>query len=125
MDSNELSSLISQAVDAAVNPLKDDISKLSKSAMDSKSVILEMNKRDELASKVSPFIGTFDSSDKTLSEVQKYACDKLGIKADKGMEGVALNGFLHNRHPAKSYPVGAMDSMNSNILDDYLSGKEQ
>ena len=52
-------------------------------------------KKASLYEKISPFIGTFDHNPMTLSQMAKYACDKLGIKgiAEDGAE-TALIGYL-------------------------------
>lgn len=52
-------------------------------------------KKAALYEKVSPFTGSFDHNPMTLSQMAKYACDKLGIKgiAEDGAE-TALEGYL-------------------------------
>lgn len=52
-------------------------------------------KKAALYEKVSPFTGSFDHNPMTLSQMAKYACDKLGIKgvAEDGAQ-TALEGYL-------------------------------
>lgn len=67
-----------------------------KAAQDSAEAqfLVRAAKRDELARKVAPLIGTFDHASMTLEAVQKYAVAKLGLSAPAGSEGVALDAYL-------------------------------
>lgn len=69
-------------------------------AMDTGALLKEVGARDALASRVSNFVGTFDHSMMTVDGVCKYALDKIGIKAPKGQERIALDSWLHGRKPA-------------------------
>lgn len=83
-----------------------------------KQILTEASAKEALAKKLSYYIGTFDSSDKTLSEVASYGVEKLGINCPKGSERIALDGFLHNREVKKtafaldtsSKPGGKLDA---------------
>lgn len=76
-----------------------------------KSTLIEVSARDALAAKLSPFIGTFDCKDKTLSEVAKYGVEKLGIKCANGAEHDALEGYLHGRQaPSNGYALDAANN---------------
>src|SRR6201999_518687 len=55
-----------------------------------KTLLNEISRRDELASKLSTVIGTFDHADKTLDEVTKYGIEKLGLTCPAGHEETAL-----------------------------------
>lgn len=68
-----------------------------KAAMDAMEARIAANfaKKASLYEKISPFIGTFDHSPMSFTQMAKYACDKLGIKgiAEDGAE-TALIGYL-------------------------------
>ena len=82
----------------------------------------EVAARDEYAAKLSHHIGTFDASDKTLSDVLAYGCAKLNLRVAKGQEQAALDGFLAGR---KVSTVGfAADSKpRASEIDAYLKTK--
>jgi 8-oxo-dGTP pyrophosphatase MutT (NUDIX family) len=85
-----------------------------------KTLLGEISRRDELASKLSTVIGTFDHADKTLAEVTKYGIDKLGLACPAGHEETALNAFFAAK---KASTTGfALDSQakRSGELDAYL-----
>lgn len=73
-----------------------------------KNIASEISARDSLAKTLSYHIGTFDASDKSLTEVAEYGVKKLGLTCPKGSEKIALDGFLHNRKVEKA--VHAFDS---------------
>jgi hypothetical protein len=77
-----------------------------------KHLLAELSSRDRLAKDLTPIIGTFDHAEKTLEEVVVYACDKLEIKAPKGQEQAALQGYLHARKKVSS-PIGFVSAMDS------------
>lgn len=123
MDSSIVTELTSQ-----VKALSDQIAEMKKvPVMDSKAFISEMNQRDDLVNRVSPFIGAFDHAEMTLPEVEKYACEKLGLNATAGAEGAVLSGYLHGRQVPKSYPTHSMDSASDavNPIDSYLNGDQK
>lgn len=60
-----------------------------------KSFLAETSQKNEVVGKLTPFIGTFDHKEKTLSEIEEYGVKKLGITCEKGQEGAVLNGFFH------------------------------
>lgn len=72
--------------------------------IDSASVIADIEARDNLYKRVTPLIGNFDSNplSKSVHGVATYACDKLGIKADKGNEVAVLNGYLSGVEQTKT-----------------------
>lgn len=79
--------------------------KAGQTGMDS-ALILGIAQRDELAEKLSPFIGTFDHKSMTPVQVAKYGVEKLGLTGvTAGQEAVALNAYLHGRVPAHKQPV--------------------
>lgn len=90
---------VAAAMDAALAPLRASVGALSASLAElqkgsAKAAIVEVAQRDALVRKVSPFVGTFDASDKTLAETAKYAADKLGLKAPAGSELVAIDAYV-------------------------------
>ena len=66
---------------AALDAALKRIAKLEKgaAAMDS-ALVSTIADRDALASRLSQFVGTFDSARMTVAEVAKYGVQKLGIK---------------------------------------------
>lgn len=91
--------------------------------MDKKLLIKEISERDSLAKKLSPFIGVFDHSDKTLDEVAAYGVKKLGLKCKKGHESSILEGYLAAAKTTAVTATAAMDSApasSSSIVDAYL-----
>lgn len=102
------------AMDAELKTLKKD---------GVKALLSEVSKRDQLAARLSPFIGTFDHMDKTLDEVAVYGCEKLGLTPDKGHEKTALDSYLHNRPMPGDAPAYVSDSSDKGGkgLDAYLN----
>lgn len=102
----------------------DDIKvEIKDKGMDMKLVLKEISHRDSLASKLSPFIGTFDHKEKTLKEVAEYGVKKLGIKCEKGHEESALNGYL--AAAKQSVLTNVEDSKpKSSMVDSYLKGSK-
>lgn len=93
-----------KAVDALTKTVKDliavvkaqDAKAKALPVIDSASVIADIEKRDNLYKRVTPLIGNFDANplSKSVTGVAAYACDKLGIKADKGTEVAVLDAYL-------------------------------
>ena len=97
-------------------------------AMDEAAFVKRIAKRDSLAKAISAHVGTFDHAEKTLDEVVAYGCEKLGVKAEKGHEAAALDGFLQAR-PAK-LPAAIVTGLDAkgdapavNFVTRYLGGK--
>ena len=89
--------------------------------MDMKSVLKEISKRDVLAKRLAPHIGTFDHSSKTLDEVARYGVKKLGLPCRRGHEESVLAGFLSAARPAGL--ARAQDSKpKSSMIDSYIAG---
>ena len=85
-----------------IRAMQSEIKKLkSRKTFDSKSFITSMNQRDQLANRLSHFVGSFDSASMTTREVAKYGVKKLGIPAMDGAEIPALTAYLHDRQPAQ------------------------
>lgn len=96
------------ATDAAeIRKLRNEVKELKDGGY--KAIVTEVSARNALADKLSHHIGTFDHADKTLAEVAKYGCEKLGIACDSGHEHTALNGYLHNRPNPSAVKTTGMD----------------
>lgn len=85
-------------------------------------LVTSVAERDELASKVTHFVGTFDAKGMTTQGVAQYAVEQLGIPAAKGGEVAALNAWMHGRTPAhKQKLINTMDSKGATAGDDSLT----
>lgn len=111
------------AMDSKVKELSDALDGIKKDGI--KALVKEVAARDELASKLAPHIGTFDHAEMTLAEVAAYGVEKLGLKADKGSERIALDGFLHNRPAPSDMPnyTPAKAAGRVSAVDKFISGK--
>jgi hypothetical protein len=112
MDAKEVDKRVQAAVATAL------------AGLDEKTLITRFKAKNELASKLSGFIGTFDHADMTLDEVGAYAVDKLKIPGvAKGAEVSAITAYLHGRKPV--YEQTGMDKSEvvSASVDSYLNGK--
>lgn len=83
-------------------------------SMDTAKLMRELSARDKLANRLSHFVGTFDASAMTLAGVAQYGVKRLGIKAPRGFEAVALDAWMQGRQLEK--PVVAADGAISNVL---------
>lgn len=77
-----------------------------------RQVMREIRKRDALYDKVSPFVGAFDHADMDSQALAVYGCEKLGIKAPKGHEVSALDGYLTGRQRPTAAPAFGADAAN-------------
>ena len=92
------------------------------SGMDERTFVERISKRDTLAAKISKHVGAFDHARMTLDDVVAYGCEKLGIKAEKAVQGAALDGYLQARPAAvPSATVAGLDSANANGGADFIS----
>lgn len=94
------------ALDQALREIK--ALKRQVAAMDSK-LVSGIADRDALATKLSEFVGTFDSARMTAEQVAQYGIQKLGIPCAKGTERIALDAWLHGRTPERHKPAIAQD----------------
>ncbi|CAK9884757.1 MAG: hypothetical protein XXXJIFNMEKO3_01149 [Candidatus Erwinia impunctatus] len=101
--------------------LKRKVAKLEKSkpTMDTGALLRQIGARDELARKLTPFVGVFDHAPMTAQQVAEYGVGKLGIQCGKGTEAIALDAWMQGRVPDSQKPSVAMDKAVSNqsILD--------
>ncbi len=94
-------------------------------AMDSamKRVLKEISRRDDLVSKLSRHIGTFDHKEKTVTDVARYGVKKLGLTCKRGHEEAVLMGYLAGARVSTA--AIAQDSKpKSSMIDAYLSGSK-
>lgn len=109
MDAAEVKKLVATSVAAALaqnNP---------------KEYMKRIRQGNELAEKLSPFVGTFDHSEMTPDEIAKYGVDKLKIACDSGHELAALNGYLHNRVATRTSVIALDSGERSGEVNDYLN----
>lgn len=107
------------AIEKRIKPLLAEIATLK--ANGTKNVIGEVAQRDALATKLSAFVGTFDHSEMTLSDVAKYGVKKLSIPTMDGQEVSAVTAYLHGREvPRVTHTMDSKTSA-SKSLDKYLS----
>ena len=85
-----------------------------------RNAVKMISKRDALASKLSYFVGTFDCSEMTLSDVAKYGVKKLGLDCVDGQEEAAISGFLHNRQMPSKKSSFSMDSSEKSPLSKFI-----
>ncbi len=105
------------AMDARIKQLEAQVA-----AMDGK-LVSGIADRDALASKVSEFVGTFDSSRMTASQVAEYGVKQLGIPCTKGAERIALDAWMHGRTPERHKPAIAKDGKQADILQLWKGSK--
>lgn len=126
-------SVVSAAVAAALKPLTETVTALSKdlqavkatqAGMDS-ALLDTIAKRDELAIQLSRHIGTFDHRNKTLAQVAEYGAEKLGVPCEKGQELAAITAYMHNRPvdvKLVAVPTGQDGATGASPVSDYLTG---
>lgn len=98
------------AMDARIKHLERKLA-----AMDT-ALVTGIADRDALASKLSEFVGTFDSARMTVAQVAEYGVSKLGIPCTKGAERVALDAWLHGRTPERKKAGIAQDGKAVDIM---------
>lgn len=127
MDKASKEAMDKAAMDAAERvaaPLRAQIARLEAGSV--KAVLGQIAKRDQLASQLSGFVGTFDASEMTLDEVAKYGVKKLEIPTMDGQEVSAIMAYLHGRKaPLPTAVHHGMDSTDANNpLRSYLKPRE-
>lgn len=109
-----------KAMDARIKLLSNELKTVKDSSL--KTILREVSQRDELVSRLNPFIGVFDHKEKSLNEVASYAVDKLGLKCDKGQELALLNGFLAAKNSSVACVTLDSNSVKSSALNEYITG---
>lgn len=95
--------------------------------MDEATFVKRIAARDKLAAQISAQVGTFDHSGKTFDEVVAYGCEKLGVKAEKGFEAAALQGYLQAKPATTPAATVALDSAApkpGSFVNKHLASKE-
>jgi len=108
--------------------MKKQIARLEaglKNGMDSGAVMRDISARDELASRLSVLVGTFDHAKMTKNDVDAYGVKKLGLTCEKGQEGATLAGYLAavNKGSASGFMLAADAINKSSQVDDFLKVK--
>jgi len=86
----------------------------------------EMAACDKLARDLAPHVGTFDHSDKTLNQIAKYGCKKLGLNPAAGGELTAIDAYLVAASKHNTQKFGHVDTVDSkeqgdSFVDKYLN----
>lgn len=84
-----------EAMDAAITGLRSEIADLRKNGL--RSLMAELNQRNEIAKTVEAQFGTFDHAESTASEVAAYGLKKAGIEAPAGAEVAVWNAYSAGR----------------------------
>jgi hypothetical protein len=107
------------AMDAKLKALTREVMDMKR--RQTKSLLREISRRDDLALRLSNHIGTFDHKEKTITEVAQYGVKKLGLRCKPGHEESVLAGYLAG---ARISPIKtAQDSaVKSSGIDAYLQG---
>lgn len=119
------------ALIADIKTLKAELATLKQrpAGMDSSALMQELSGRDDLAQRLSRFVGTFDHASKSLKEVAEYGVEKLEIPCQKGQEVSALQAFMHNRkaEPAGLYTTSGQDSSvgATELVNQYVNGGDR
>ena len=97
-------------------------------AMDAmeKRILANMEAKNSLIAQLTPVIGAFDSAKMTVSEIAKYACDKLKLTCATDEALPTLKGFLAGKKQEVIVkPAAAMDSANTEdeAFKAYMEGK--
>ena len=87
-----------------------------------KAMFRELEKRNNLANKLSKHIGTFDHAEKTFDEVARYGVKRLNISCKKGHEEAALNGYLAAAQSSSPVTHAQDSNIKAAGIDAYLKG---
>lgn len=100
-----------KAEEATMDALLEEVKALRKqvATQDSASILKQIANRDSLATKLKPFVGTFDHSAMTSNQVAEYGIKKLGIRCAKGTESIALDAWMQGRTPDSKKATSTMD----------------
>lgn len=102
-DGDEEKSAMDTALKKEIKSLRKEMAKLKqRPTLDSSAMLKEIAERNELAQKVSQYVGTFDHAAMTTEQVARYGVKKLGLECKQGEEFAVLRGFFHHRKPEAS-----------------------
>jgi hypothetical protein len=88
-----------------------------------KTISKQIAKRNELAKKVSEFVGEFACDEMSIGEVAKYACDKIGMEYSNEDNAIAkIDGFISAKKSAIKFSLDQKDvkSIKKDRLASYL-----
>ncbi len=106
-------------MDSIVKSLERRISSMEKNIISP----AEMQRKSELANKLSNVIGTFDHSNKSLSAVARYGVKKLGINCTSGHEVSAVEAYLSALSKNNQrYGLDSSSIEKNDQIDKYLIG---
>lgn len=111
------------ALEAKLATLEAKLEEANSNAMDSLQIEKQIAEKTDLYNKVTPLIGQFDHTGKSINDVAQYANEKLGIACDSGEEVAALKGYLHAQQPVHTTVVGgsAQDGSEVSVPDSLKS----
>lgn len=111
------------AMDAALlKSVVSDFSEFKKNGM--KALLSEISKRNELASELSTYVGTFDHAAMDMNEVAAYGVKKLGLTCPKGYEYSTLSGYFSGKKANVTNIQTGLDHAEdcSDQMADYFKG---
>lgn len=113
---------------STVDKLTKRVEELTKSqkpmALDHVAIMRQVEERNELASQVSEFIGTFDHKNMTIDQVGEYAAKNIGLTADSGQAVAVVRAWLHGRTPARHQTITADSAKGSSLKGEWAKQAE-
>lgn len=116
MDAKEIKRIIDARVTAALAAIPKPAA-----AMDAKDFMRQIKARDELANRLSYFVGAFDHSEMTHAEVAAYGVKQLALPSPAGQEIASVTAYLHNRPLPRDGQVAMATGMDGGEGSDWLS----
>lgn len=107
----------SKAILEAIKKLDGRIAKVESGQLTVDAMAVGIADRDQLAQRLSGFVGTFDHARMSTQAVAEYGIQQLGIPCSKGHERIALDAWLHGRTPEHKRPTVALDGKAPNLLE--------
>lgn len=107
----------SEAMDAALKQVKELTAKITAleakpAAMDSAAIMVEISKKNDLASRASHFIGSFAHDSMTLKQTAEYIADQLKLPKDNAE--IRVESYLAGRpSPSQAYGMDSIDVQKS------------
>ena len=107
----------SEAMDAALKHVKELTAKITAleakpAAMDSAAIMVEIAKKNDLASRASHFIGSFAHDSMTLKQTAEYIADQLKLPKDNAE--IRVESYLAGRpSPSQAYGMDSIDVQKS------------
>lgn len=107
-------------MDSKVKSLEKRLAAMEKSIVSP----ADMQRKSDLANKLSHVIGTFDHANKSLSAVAKYGAKKLGINCSVGHEVSAVEAYLSAiSKNSQRYGLDSSSIEGSDQIDKYTRGE--